>query len=103
MQARRTRQITILVFVFGFGLPTAAYAQRSIRGVITDRNSDGSLTMLTDDSTSEVVVLTDSTSIREYNGLRFSRMGAPSLIPGLRVRVRGSFDDTNNIFTADRI
>lgn len=104
MQPRRTRQSTILasIFVFGLGLSSDVFAADHLRGVITNRESDGSLTVQSDDATNFVVVLTEATKVRQESGIRRTKMGTPALIPGLRINAEGQWD-TSNRFVAEEV
>jgi outer membrane protein OmpA-like peptidoglycan-associated protein len=70
--------------------------------VITSRQADGTLTIVADDTTNFVVVLTEATKVRQINGIRRAKMGTPALIPGLRIDAEGEWD-TSNRFVAEEV
>src|SRR5215510_8601031 len=103
MQSRRIRQFAVLAsaFVAWLGLSTGAFAAERVNGVILNRADDGTITVQADDQSNVTVVLTELTRIRRTDGIRQETSDAATLIPGLRVRVRGDFDSGNRL-TADR-
>lgn len=103
MQRRRTQSIAILVFMI-LTLAAAsspAAAAEHLRGVVTGRGSDGALLVRTD-TTDMIVVINESTSVEERSGMRAIKVDVPSLVPGLRVDVEGTFQNTTR-FLAERI
>ena len=103
MNRTRTQLITIVVFILALaGMSSAALADDHLRGVITGRASDGSISVKTDDSSQIVVVLQEATKVRELSGLRSTKVDAPSLIPGLRIKADGTFDGSAH-FVATRV
>jgi len=103
MQRRRTRQIAIRlsILIALLAISSAAFADEHVRGVITGRATDGSLMVRTDDA-DVAVLLNENTKVRQTSGLRSIKVDVPSLIAGLRVDVRGTFQSTTQ-FLADRI
>jgi len=80
-----------VALVFCCTLPTTVQGQEetSVKGMITNRTAD-SLTLRTDYG-SQTVTLTDSTKVQSPKGLglRKQQMSWASLIPGLKVSVKG--------------
>jgi outer membrane protein OmpA-like peptidoglycan-associated protein len=97
----RQRIISACVCVAGLGLSTAAAAD-DFSGVVSGRAVDGTLIVRSDDSSDVAVVITDSTRVRQSEGMRSKKITAASLIPGLRVAVNGRVQGSNR-FTADRV
>src|SRR5438046_530057 len=83
-RVRRLRQRMTLVSVLcaGLAVSSAAAADDHLRGVISGRGTDGTVTLQTDDSRTVSVVLADSTKIRRAFGQRMIRMSSASLTPG---------------------
>ncbi len=81
-------------------LSGAAVAQSAkAQGLITGRNGD-TMTVQTPDSTSVVVLLTDSTQVAQIQGVfkaRRKQMSMAALIPGLEVQVQGSYNAKNQL------
>jgi OOP family OmpA-OmpF porin len=101
-QGKWHRAMLAMVFACGLGMPTAASADDDLRGVITARGHDGTLMVRTDEMSSVIVVMDDATNIRRTDGLRELKMSSASLIPGLRVRIEGTFLDVDR-FAARRV
>lgn len=91
--------LSILVAVLGISF--AAFAAAHVRGVVTGRSLDGSLIVRTDDA-DVVIVLNESTKVRETSGMRAIKVDVASLIPGLRVDVEGTYQSATRLL-ADRI
>jgi len=87
----KKRMSIALVAVFSCISLTLAYGQdeKKIKGLITTRTAD-TLTLRTVDG-SQVITLTDSTKVQTPKGLglRKQQMSWTSLIPGLKVSVKG--------------
>ena len=94
-----TRQSVILasVLVATLGLPAASFADDEVRGVIVSHGNDGTLTLQTDDGTSVVVVMSDSTKVRRDNTFGSTAMSSAVLIPGLHVRADGVFETPTRV------
>ena len=103
MQRRRTRSIAIVlpILLTLAATSSVATADEHLRGVVTGRGTDGSLLVRTD-TTDMVVVIDENTAVRERSGLRSIKVDVPSLVPGLRVDVEGTFQTTTQ-FLAERI
>ena len=96
MPSRRNRQVILgVLLAVGLGVSTAAYADEAdagVRGVITAHGRDGTLLVRTDDLSSLIVVLDDTTKIKRTDGFRdLLKVSSASLIPGLRVQLEGTF------------
>ena len=80
-------------------LSTTATAQTKVEGLIQARNGD-TMIMQTSDSAKLVVVLTDSTDVGQVQGVlkaRKKEMSMAALIPGLAVKVEGTYNDKNEL------
>jgi OmpA-OmpF porin, OOP family len=70
-----------------------------VEGLINARNGD-QMILKTSDSPNLVVLLTDSTDVAQVQGLlkaRKKEMSMAALIPGLPVRVEGTYNDQNQL------
>jgi outer membrane protein OmpA-like peptidoglycan-associated protein len=78
----------------------AAYAQNvKVEGVIKERSGD-TLILKTSDSPKVIVLLTQSTDVGQLQGAlkaRHKTMSMAALIPGLPIRVEGSYDAQNQL------
>ena len=89
--------LTISLMVF---FSATVYAQSTkVEGIIKARNGD---TMILQDASSPnlVVLLTDSTEVGQVQGVfkaRRKQMSMAALIPGLQVRVEGTYDNQNQL------
>jgi len=103
MEGSRRQPIAIglSIIVVVLGMSFAAVAAAHVRGVVTGRAADGSFIVRTDDA-DVVIVLNESTRVRETSGMRVIKVDVASLIPGLRVDVEGTYQSTTRLF-ADRI
>ncbi len=91
-----TTSLTAILSLCGF-----AVAQNSeVQGVI-DGRSGATMTVKSQESGSDVVVLlTDSTQVEEVEGglhMRKKQMGMTALVPGLPVQVKGFSNDQNQL------
>jgi OOP family OmpA-OmpF porin len=78
---------------------TAAAQSAKAQGLITGRSGD-TMTLQTPDSSSVVVLLTDSTQVAQVQGMfkaRRKQMSMAALIPGLQVQVEGSYNAQNQL------
>jgi hypothetical protein len=89
-RSRRQRVLLAVLCVAGLGLSTDAFADDHVRGVVSARGDDGTVTILADDSSSLLVVLDDDTKVKRSDG-RDMEMSSSLLVPGLRVRVEGEY------------
>jgi OmpA-OmpF porin, OOP family len=70
-----------------------------VQGFIKSRNGD-TMTLKTSDSPSVTVLLTDGTQVGQVEGLlkaRRKEMSMAALIPGLAVKVEGTYNDQNQL------
>jgi OOP family OmpA-OmpF porin len=70
-----------------------------VEGIIKGRSGD-TLTVQTSDSPKIIVLLTESTDVGQLQGAlkaRNKKMSMAALIPGLPIRVEGSYDDQNQL------
>ena len=78
---------------------TAAAQSAKAEGLITGRSGDN-MTIQTADASSVVVVLTDTTQVAQVQGAfkaRRKQMSMAALIPGLQVKVEGSYNAQNQL------
>jgi len=93
----RMASITILVLVTLSS--TIVSAQTKLEGVIKGRNG-AQIILQTADSPKVIVLLTDSTDVAQFQGAlkaRSKRMSMAALIPGLPIKVEGSYDADNRL------
>jgi OOP family OmpA-OmpF porin len=100
MHAKRTRIIVGLLAVC-FMLLTSAYAKgekTKVKGLITARAGD-TIVLKTPDGSSITVTLDDDTKVQQPKGLgiRKKQMSAAVLIPGLKVSVEGTSQDSTHV------
>jgi OOP family OmpA-OmpF porin len=95
----------VVILVATLTLTTqVAQGQSQIQGVINGR-SGATMTVQSAGSPNTVVLLTDSTSVGEVEGVfkaRTKQMPMTALIPGLPVQIKGTLNDQNQ-FVADTI
>jgi OmpA-OmpF porin, OOP family len=88
-----------LTLVFALTALTPSFgSDRTVKGLITKRSAD-TLTVKASDGTSQTVTLTDDTKVQSPKGLgiRKEQMSWASLIPGLKVTVKGTPDASGNL------
>jgi outer membrane protein OmpA-like peptidoglycan-associated protein len=90
----------VLLLVGLASLSSAVYAQSvKVEGVIKERSGD-TLFLQTSDSPKLVVLLTQTTDVGQLQGAlkaRNKKMSMAALIPGLPIRVEGSYDPENQL------
>jgi len=88
------------LLLIGFTLlSTSLRAQTKVEGLIQARSGD-TMIMQTSDSPKLVVLLTDSTDVAQVQGVlkaRKKEMSMAALIPGLAVKVEGTYNDKNEL------
>jgi len=78
-------------------LPALAMAQTQIQGVI-DGRSGPTMTVKTQDNGDVTVLLSDNTQVIEPEGVfRKKHLALTALIPGLQVKVKGSYNPQNQL------
>jgi outer membrane protein OmpA-like peptidoglycan-associated protein len=91
---------TALLLLMFFGLSsTTALTQAKVEGVIAGRNGP-KIILQTTDSPKLVVLLTDSTDVGQVQGVLKARkksMSMAALIPGLAIKVEGTYDTENQL------
>jgi len=104
MQLIRMRQATVLAAVLAAGAAWSprALADEHVKGVITGRGADGTLSVQTEDASILTVVLNDATKVRRTDGMRQLKVSSASLIPGLRVQLAGEYEGATR-FAAQRV
>jgi len=78
---------------------TIVSAQTNLEGVIKGRNG-AQIVLQTADSPKVIVLLTDSTDVAQFQGAlkaRSKRMSMAALIPGLPIKVEGTYDADNQL------
>lgn len=93
--------VSALALLIGLAsLSTAVYAQNvKVEGVIKGRSGD-TLFLQTSDSPKVIVLLTQTTDVGQFEGAlkaRNKKMSMAALIPGLPIRVEGSYDAENQL------
>ena len=103
MTAYKVSRIVYLsaLSIIGLTLFSTVVAAQSVKieGLIQARNGD-TMILKTSDSPKLVVLLTDSTEVGQVQGLlkaRKKEMSMAALIPGLPVRVEGTYNDQNQL------
>jgi len=95
----RTPSVAALLLIGFTLLSTTVTAQTKVEGLIQARNGD-TMIMQTSDSPKLVVLLTDSTDVGQVQGVlkaRKKEMSMAALIPGLAVKVEGTYNDQNEL------
>ena len=96
----RTIQAVSVSLVGAAFLGTIALAQSvKVEGLITARNGD-TMILQTSDAPNLTVLLTDSTQVGQVQGLfkaRRKEMSMAALIPGLAVKVEGTYNDQSQL------
>jgi outer membrane protein OmpA-like peptidoglycan-associated protein len=88
-----------ILSVIGLAVCGAASAQSKVEGIIKARNGD-TMVLQSAGSPNLTVLLTDSTKVGQVQGVfqaRRKEMSMAALIPGLQVKVEGSYDDKNQL------
>ena len=98
--SHRIPLVTALTFSLMVFFSTTVTAQSTkMEGTIKARNGD-TLILQTSDSPNLVVLLTDSTQVGQVQGVfkaRRKEMSMAALIPGLQVKVEGTYDNHNQL------
>jgi len=95
----RTPSVAALLLIGFTLLSTTVTAQTKVEGLIQARNGD-TMIMQTSDSPKLVVLLTDSTDVGQVQGVlkaRKKEMSMAALIPGLAIKVEGTYNDQNEL------
>jgi OOP family OmpA-OmpF porin len=96
---QRIVPVAILCFI-ALALSTALSAETvKVEGLIKGRSGD-TMILQTSDSPKLIVLLTDSTEVAQIQGVlkaRRKEMSMAALIPGLAVRVEGTYNDQNQL------
>jgi len=103
MSEFNVRRISYLVTLSLIGLalfgPAVAAQSVKVEGLIKARNGD-TMILKTSDSPNLTVVLTDNTEVGQVQGMfqaRRKEMSMAALIPGLTVKVEGTYGDQNQL------
>jgi len=103
MMRFNTRRMTLFAFLTlsltVFFSATLAAQTAKVEGIIKSRNGD-TMIVQTSDSPSLVVLLTDSTQVGQVQGVfqaRRKEMSMAALVPGLQVKVEGTYDKQNQL------
>ena len=87
----------LAVVVLALAFANCATAQSQVQGVIIGRNG-ANMTVQTQDMGNVVVTLSDNTQVIEPEGLfRKKHLELAALIPGLQVKVKGSYNAQNQL------
>jgi outer membrane protein OmpA-like peptidoglycan-associated protein len=96
---KTVRVVSISLFVAAL-LSTSAMAQSTkVEGLIKARNGD-TMSLQTKESANLVVLLTDNTQVGQVQGVfkaRRKEMSMAALIPGLAVKIEGTFNDQSQL------
>jgi outer membrane protein OmpA-like peptidoglycan-associated protein len=93
-QHKAVRLSTLVVLIV---LSTVAVAQTKVEGFISQK-SGSTITLQMPDTTTVIVLMTDSTRVAQREGLvRKKTMSKAVLIPGLQVTVEGTQNDQNQL------
>ena len=96
----RIARIAIMSLVAVAGLSTAVAAQSTkVEGLIKARNGE-TMILQTSESPKLVVLLTDNTQVGQVQGVlkaRRKEMSMAALVPGLKVKVEGTYDNQNQL------
>ena len=93
---------TITVLCVLVALSTIASAQTKLEGVIKGRNG-AQIILQTAESPKVIVLLTDSTDVGQFQGAlkaRTKHMSMPALVPGLPIKVEGTYNSENQLVAA---
>jgi len=94
------RKSSVWIFALIFTVGSMAFGDdtKTIKGLITRRTADA-LTIRAADGSTQTVTLTDDTKVQSPKGLgiRKEQMSWASLIPGLKVSVKGTPDSSGNL------
>lgn len=91
--------VTLSFIVLGLFSMTAAAQSVKVEGLIKARNGD-TMILQTPDSPNLVVLLTDNTQVGQVQGVfkaRRKEMSMAALIPGLAVKVEGTYNDQKQL------
>lgn len=91
--------LTLLLTLVALSSTIVSAQSAKAEGLITGRSGD-TMTIRTPDSSSVVVVLTDSTQVAQVQGVfkaRRKQMSMAALVPGLQVQVEGSYNPQNQL------
>lgn len=96
----RIARIAIMSLVAVAGLSIAVAAQSTkVEGLIKARNGE-TMILQTSESPKLVVLLTDNTQVGQVQGVlkaRRKEMSMAALVPGLKVKVEGTYDNQNQL------
>jgi OmpA-OmpF porin, OOP family len=96
----RMARVAIMSLLAVAGLSTAVAAQSTkVEGLIKARNGE-TMILQTSESPKLVVLLTDNTQVGQVQGVlkaRRKEMSMAALVPGLKVKVEGTYDNQNQL------
>jgi OmpA-OmpF porin, OOP family len=102
----RQRIVVAVVLAASLGMASGARAddEKHVSGVITERGTQGTLLLQTDEFSSLTVVVDDSTKVRRSKMLKLGseKLNPDVLIPGLRIKAEGVYE-SSSIFVAREI
>src|SRR6516165_9564898 len=91
--------VTLSLIALALLSPSIAAQSTKVEGLITSRNGD-TMVLKTSDSPNLVVLLTDNTEVGQVQGVfkaRRKEMSMAALIPGLAVKVEGTYNDQKQL------
>jgi outer membrane protein OmpA-like peptidoglycan-associated protein len=91
--------VTLSLMGLGLLSPSILAQSSKVEGLITSRNGD-TMVLKTSDAPNLVVLLTDNTDVGQVEGLlkaRRKEMSMAALIPGLAVKVEGTYNDQKQL------
>jgi outer membrane protein OmpA-like peptidoglycan-associated protein len=98
-QKRTIQGVVMLIAVVALTWAAAAAQDTTVQGIIIGR-SGANMVLKTADAPKLIVVMNDDTQAKEVEGklgMRKKELGITALVPGLPVRVKGSYDAQNRL------
>jgi len=97
---RKSFYVTVMFVASAMLATTTASAQKvTLQGQIKSRSGE-KIVLQTTDNPNAIVILTDSTDVGQVQGMlkaRRKEMSMAALIPGLAIKVQGSYDDQQQL------
>jgi outer membrane protein OmpA-like peptidoglycan-associated protein len=96
---RNASRITLAFVLLALLNANATAEMVKVEGVIKSRNGD-TMTLTTSNSANLIVLLTDNTKVGQVQGVlkaRRKQMSMAALVPGLAVKVEGTYDEKNQL------
>jgi OOP family OmpA-OmpF porin len=106
MQTRSMRSCVVLASVLVAGLAWSSIAKADdhghVRGVISARGDNGTVSVRVDDGSDVTVAIKDFTRVMQRDGARQKKVSSASLVPGLRIDAKGTYEGIHQ-FVAERV